>query len=460
MGKLIHLSGGSRPVHKSAEYLRHFGIGYCPFSEPGAAQSFWSGRSLEDLRRELGATIREPGLLVVSEPEMNLASPARELIHELLDDDVVMACINSLPELPEELLAEILSSFGFESIDADVSEYRSVMRAFLSHSANVGSPPVILIRQAEPASDAVAAEIGRLLNLRESGHPCVKLIMMGRPEVINLNDVKYNDLPISHVDLKGLRNEEVADFIFARLKESGLSGRALFTPAAINHIAEISGAVPGVIGQICSAAMSETFIQKKSKVTKGSLVEALRAYEFSLPKRSVEDLVVDCIAGHGFANGHDKNGEVEISECPPVADEKMNAGHEEFPYFDMSRDGKHIARFSLDGGRLTIGRHKSNEIYVPSSGVSLFHAVVVCDKNEAYIFDLRSTNGTVVNGRDTSRKRLSKGDAVTFGPLQLTYFPGAVTAEENVTNISNFTETVVLEEDDASEPTVYFRSTF
>ena len=458
MGDPIQLSGGNGQAKKSAEYLRHFGISYCPFSASGGGQLFWSSHSLDDLRREISATIMEPGLLVISEPDMQLASPARELIQNLLNDDVVMASIESLPDLPEELLLEILRSFGFDSADADLSECRSVMQAFLSHSAKVGSPPVIVLQQAEPANEAIADEIGRLLNLRESGRPCVKLIMMGRPEVINLNDVKFNDLPISHVDLKGMVRQEVADSIFERLNESGRAGRDLFTPAAVAYIAEITGGVPGLVNQICAVAMSEAFEQKMSKVTKGVLLKALEAFEFSLPEPTIEELVADCIAGGGVANGHITNSEIDSAKNAGA--EAANDESEKFPYFDMSRDGKQIARFRLDCGRLTIGRHKSNEIYVPSNGVSLFHAVVIRENNEVYIFDLRSTNGTAVNGRDISRKRLSKGDSVIFGSLRLTYFPGVAQTQNNVSNILNFAETVVLEENDAPEPTVYFRGTF
>ncbi|NNF51629.1 MAG: FHA domain-containing protein [Gammaproteobacteria bacterium] len=462
MGKLVHFDVVDTDTHESPEYLRHFGISYCPFSKPGAMHAFWPGHDLEEIRQQLRGALSQPGLLVVSESTSRLASPALALVNELLDEDVVAANLESLPESPEEFLVQILTAFGFESIEPELSECRSVMRAFLAHSTNAGTPIVVVLQQAETASAAVTDEIGKLLNLREAEQPCIRMIMMGRPERINLNDVKYADLSITHLELEGLDKGDVADFIYGRLNESGLEGRSLFTPAAIAHIAELSGGVPGVISQICSAAMLECFRQEKGKVTKGMLNEVLKSFSISLPERSVENIVADCISGSDSEEQEKNGNEVvarEVAAAMNVVElSEAREDGEDCPYFDMSRDGKHIARFKLACGRLVIGRHKSNEIYVPSNGVSLFHAVVICEKNEAFIFDLRSTNGTHVNGRDVTRKRLVKGDEVAFGSLRLTYYPGNASSESNVRNILDFAETVVLEEEESSDPTVYFRS--
>lgn len=461
MGKLVHLSEADKSAHDSPEFLRHFGLSYCPFSNPGSDQSFWINHDVEDVRQQLNRALSGPGLLVISEPESQSVSPALALLNEALNNDVIAANLESMPDTPEQFLLDVLTAFGFESIEPELSECRSVMRAFASHSAKAGNPPVIVLQQAESFSDAVAEEIGKLLNLREAGEPCIRMILLGRPESINLSDVNYGDLGITHLSLDGIVKANVADFINGRLNEGGHVGRSMFTPAAVAHIADVAGGVPGVINQICSAAMLEAFRQKKSKVTKALLRNAVAGFRVAMPKRPLENIVAECISNDEVADkvapksADTASGTNDKAECPKGATET-----EKFPYFDMSRDGKHIARFRLDCGRLVIGRHKSNEIYVPSTGVSLFHAVVICDKNEAFIFDLRSTNGTYVNGRDVSRKRLVKGDEIAFGALRLTYSPGNPLSGSKVSNILDFAETVVLEEDENSDPTVYFRSGF
>lgn len=450
MGKLIHLPEGNRQKLTRPEYLRHFGISYCPFSQPGSLESFWKNHSVDDLTPELTGTMLEAGLVVISEPVSMISSPARDLILSVLDEDAVMADLQSLPETPEEFLSEVLKSFGFESIDAELSECRSVMGAFLGHSAHTGKIPVVMLQYSSPCSEAVADEIGRLLNFRENGQPCIRLVMLGKPESIQLNDVKLSDLPLSHLELEGLDKKEVGDFIFDRLGETGLKGRSLFTQPAIAHIANVSGGVPGVVSRICAAAMQQAFDSKQKKVTKAVLSKALKGFALTMPEATT-----------GMNQAVPASGTITdlANDSVPAPDHEQD-DTELYPYFDLSRDGKKIARFRLEAQRLTIGRHKSNEIYVPSAGVSLFHAVVIREGGQVFIFDLRSTNGTSVNGRDIAKKRLAKGDLVVFGALQLRYFPGSAVADETASNVLNFAETVVLEEKESSEPTVYFRGKF
>lgn len=457
MGSLLQISGARYSNWTSSEYLDHFGVSKPPFAAPAAGEKFWLGQSLTDLRDLLSREISRPGMLVISEPESELVSPVTELIRESLHEDSVAAILDDLPQLPEQFLLEVLTEFGFESIEPDLSECRSVIQAFVSHSAHAGTPPVIVVRRPESASEAVLDEIGRLMNLRENSESCVRLILLGKPESINIGNLRFTDLSIEYLELESLDADAVDEFILERIKSSGGKGKSVFTDAAMRHIGQVAGGVPGLISQLCAHAMSSAFAQEMPKVTKPLLLKALKTFNFALPEPSVEELVVKCISTGRPGDDLAKHSAAAVNhpmETPPAPQARPEAR----PYFDMSRNGKHIARFSLRSGRLLIGRHKSNEIYVPSNGVSLFHAVVICNKNEAYIFDLRSTNGTVVNGRDVARKRLCKGDVVSLGSLQLAYFPGMPSSADNVTAMENYTETVVLEEDDASEPTVYIRS--
>ena len=69
----------------------------------------------------------------------------------------------------------------------------------------------------------------------------------------------------------------------------------------------------------------------------------------------------------------------------------------------------------LTEGTVTIGRTKDNDIQVDDPAVSAYHAKLVSFFKPTYIQDLRSTNGTYVNGVRIMEHTLEHGDIITIG---------------------------------------------
>jgi hypothetical protein len=78
-------------------------------------------------------------------------------------------------------------------------------------------------------------------------------------------------------------------------------------------------------------------------------------------------------------------------------------------------------RHELTTGRNVIGRGTDADIRLPDTGVSRKHVDVVLDGGTAYVEDLGSTNGTLVNGRRTTRQALADGDVIRIGHSVLVY---------------------------------------
>jgi len=69
-------------------------------------------------------------------------------------------------------------------------------------------------------------------------------------------------------------------------------------------------------------------------------------------------------------------------------------------------------------GKLTIGRHSSCHIQIDNTLVSRKHAMIQKIKDDFFITDLNSTNGTFVNGQRVPAKKyikLEPGDSVQIG---------------------------------------------
>ena len=77
--------------------------------------------------------------------------------------------------------------------------------------------------------------------------------------------------------------------------------------------------------------------------------------------------------------------------------------------------------FELHSGDLSIGREKHNTVVIEESAVSRRHCVVQARKNEYHIHDLKSRNGTYVNGMPVQGRRLCNGDQVQVGSCAMLF---------------------------------------
>ena len=85
-------------------------------------------------------------------------------------------------------------------------------------------------------------------------------------------------------------------------------------------------------------------------------------------------------------------------------------------------EGVAIKKFKLDRPVLRIGRDPNSDIFIDNTVVSTEHAVIKAEGDpksasgpEFYIEDLKSTNGTFVNGEKINRYKLKHDDMIRVG---------------------------------------------
>ena len=87
----------------------------------------------------------------------------------------------------------------------------------------------------------------------------------------------------------------------------------------------------------------------------------------------------------------------------------------------LSMDGLVLKEFTLNKERMTIGRKPHNDIQIDNLAVSGDHAVIITMQDDAFIEDLGSTNGTLVNGQPVSKHFLQDDDRIELGKYRLKY---------------------------------------
>jgi hypothetical protein len=99
---------------------------------------------------------------------------------------------------------------------------------------------------------------------------------------------------------------------------------------------------------------------------------------------------------------------VEFPECSAVPADA----------FLIINGGRHQA---LENPVITIGRADSNQLVLDNPQVSRVHAQLRAIGGSFHIFDLDSTCGTLVNGREIQQAILRSGDVIDIGGMSLVY---------------------------------------
>ena len=87
----------------------------------------------------------------------------------------------------------------------------------------------------------------------------------------------------------------------------------------------------------------------------------------------------------------------------------------------LSMEGQVLKEIPLSKERITIGRKAQNDVQIDNLAVSGEHAVIVSIMDDAFLEDLGSTNGTMVNGKAVKKHFLQDNDVVELGKYKLKY---------------------------------------
>ncbi|MBI3725703.1 FHA domain-containing protein [bacterium] len=87
----------------------------------------------------------------------------------------------------------------------------------------------------------------------------------------------------------------------------------------------------------------------------------------------------------------------------------------------LTLSGRTLERFELDKDSVKIGRNEDCDVTIDNLGVSRYHAEIL-QKDGFYVLrDLKSNNGTFVNGRRVDNYNLNDGDEISIGKFTISF---------------------------------------
>lgn len=106
--------------------------------------------------------------------------------------------------------------------------------------------------------------------------------------------------------------------------------------------------------------------------------------------------------------------------------------------------GKGSQHIELTLETLTIGRKADNTLVIEDPAVSGHHARIVKVQAVFFLEDLKSTNGTAINGRPITRHQLRDADVITIGQHRLVFQENTVASTETPASFVDLDRTTVL----------------
>lgn len=172
------------------------------------------------------------------------------------------------------------------------------------------------------------------------------------------------------------------------------------------------------------------FIQALSRLRIGTVAPALFAFTGSPTLHRVLDSPAMAALRAWTRERFDLDRGVAWIACPPSATASLAGNQLQVESAPASAAGRMLVVFhnrqvvercALRNGRLFIGRDAANDVVLPAPYVSRRHAVLLVAETGAYVVDLRSRNGTLVNGRTVQDEALVPGDQITIGGYSLRF---------------------------------------
>jgi len=159
-----------------------------------------------------------------------------------------------------EFMRFLLAELGCETYEQDFVRMHDEFNKFLLQEARAGRRFIIVVDEAQNLDSSVLETIRLLSDFETPKAKLLQIILVGQPELADkLASRKLLQLRQRISVLSGLSPlsiEETRAYIDHRLRIAGYSGDPLFTPEAMQVVAQFTEGIPRNINNFCFSALS------------------------------------------------------------------------------------------------------------------------------------------------------------------------------------------------------------
>lgn len=279
-------------------YLEHFGLKEAPFKITPHTEFFFSGGQRGALLQALHyAVMQEEGVIKVSGAVGSGKTMLCRMLGERLQNeaDVIYLADPSLSrhEILDAIAADLRTLPSAQS-DAPQAEavtpvtqrLRALQEQLIARYAQ-GRRVVLLIDEAHAMPPESLEEIRLLSNLESNRHKLLQIVLFGQEELDQLLQTTamrpLRDRVTQTFRLSPFSPQEVANYLSFRLGTAGCVMVDVFTPAAAQMIARVSGGLTRRINLLADKALLAAYSEGGSSVQVAHVKQALADCEWSAP---------------------------------------------------------------------------------------------------------------------------------------------------------------------------------
>ena len=194
----------------------------------------------------------------------------RALLNRLDQNTKTAFILNSrLSDL--QLLSAIVEDFCIKTKKNTKLSLLSALNKFLLKELSSGNNVVLLIDEAQNLKNTSLEEVRLLSNLETEKEKLFQIVLVGQPELrekLNSPMLKQLRQRISvRYHIHPLERQEVAQYIFHRLRVAGSDGSITFYDNAMDEIFKYSDGVPRLINILCDRALLAGYVLETKNIT-------------------------------------------------------------------------------------------------------------------------------------------------------------------------------------------------
>ena len=336
-------------------------------------------RFLDDIRSN------DHGLgLFLGPPLSGKTSTIRQFTGEIPDEQAI-AVVDGADKDVTVLLRQILGEFGYgPGFDTD-NERLNMIAVFAMQQTKAALAPLLIIENSHTLGPTVLKLLCDLAELRVKGKSALRIVLSSRVSMSSVIESPAMQ-PLSkrmtgRFLLQPLTKNETADYVYRKLISGGCRNPQYLAPRAVcDHMHTASGGWPGMIDRL-------------------AMLTIANAERMPLRVDHVPRLTAD-----------------------PDTMEKRQASA---PHLILTHQRKTLCRIPLRKRQILIGRNELCDVHIDDDWISRHHTVLVRKDGATVVVDLKSHNGTFVNGQRVSRQVLVNDDVISLGDHRLKFIDPA-----------------------------------
>ena len=257
------------------------------------------------------------------------------------------------------LLQEMLRQFGYDIDLRSASERLNMVRVFAMQQAANKCAPLLVVDQAHALKPDALEVLCELAVLKVGDSSALRMILAGEPRLVSIVRTEAMQPISARITgvhrLRPLTRAETAHYVHRKLISGGCRNPESVIPKrACEALHAASGGWPGVIDRLALQALNK-------------------------------------------------------------AGRRPGARDNPAPRLILTRRGKTLKQVTLDKPRLIIGRGEYNDLCINGDFISRQHAVIFRSGSTTILVDLKSRNGTRVNGKRISSLVVINDDIISIG---------------------------------------------